>query len=84
MEIAGLVSYGIFFLTLVGVYALLALGLNVQWGYTGMLNIGIAAFFAVGAYTSAILTSPATATPGGFGLPVAVGFVAAMFTAEFT
>ena len=58
MELAGLISYLIFFLTLVGVYALLTLGLNVQWGYTGMLNIGVAAFFAVGAYASAILTSP--------------------------
>ena len=48
MEIAGLISYLIFFLTFVGIYGLLALGLNSQWGYTGMLNLGIAAFFAVG------------------------------------
>lgn len=81
MEWAGLLSYLIFFLSLAGIYALLALGLNVQWGYTGMLNIGIAAFFAVGAYTSAILTSPATAVPGGFGLPVPIGLVSAMVTA---
>ena len=81
MELTGLLSYLIFFLTLVGIYALLSLGLNVQWGYTGMLNIGIAAFFAVGAYTSAILTSPAEAVPGGYGLPVAVGMLAAMLTA---
>lgn len=81
MEITGLLAYVIFFLSLAGVYALLALGLNVQWGYTGMLNIGIAAFFAVGAYTSAILTSPPTAVPGGFGLPIPVGLVSAMVTA---
>ena len=49
MELAGLLSYGIFFVTLVGIYGLLALGLNVQWGYAGMLNIGVAAFFTVGA-----------------------------------
>jgi branched-chain amino acid transport system permease protein len=80
MEITGLLSYGIFFLTLVGVYALLSLGLNVQWGYTGILNIGIAAFFAVGAYTSAILASPATTLPGGYGLPLFVAMTAAMLT----
>ncbi|MDX1606327.1 MAG: branched-chain amino acid ABC transporter permease [Candidatus Competibacterales bacterium] len=80
MELTGIIGYVIFFLSLAGIYALLALGLNVQWGYTGMLNIGIAAFFAVGAYTSAILTSPATAVPGGFGLPIALGMVAAMVT----
>jgi len=81
MELTGLIAYVIFFLSLAGVYALLALGLNVQWGYTGMLNIGIAAFFAIGAYTSAILTSPATAVPGGFGLPIPVGMISAMLVA---
>lgn len=79
MELAGLLTYGIFFLTLVGIYGLLALGLNVQWGYTGMLNIGIAAFFAVGAYSSAIFTTqPSPGHLGGFALPFPVGFAAAM------
>jgi len=79
MELAGLLSYGIFFLTLVGIYGLLTLGLNVQWGYAGMLNIGVAAFFTVGAYTSAILTTaPSSAHLGGFALPLPIGFVAAM------
>lgn len=41
--------------TLVLIYALLALGLNLQYGYTGLINFGHVAFFAVGAYTSAIL-----------------------------
>ncbi|MCX8103340.1 MAG: branched-chain amino acid ABC transporter permease [Candidatus Bipolaricaulota bacterium] len=39
-------------------YAVLALGLNIQWGLTGLFNIGIAAFFAVGAFTSALITKP--------------------------
>ncbi len=39
-----------------GIYALLGLGLNLQWGHTGLLNLGLVAFFAVGAYTSALLT----------------------------
>lgn len=37
-------------------YAVLALGLNIQWGLTGLFNIGVAAFFAVGAFTSALIT----------------------------
>ena len=39
------------------VYALLALGLNVVVGYTGLLHLGIAAFFGIGAYTTGILTT---------------------------
>lgn len=77
-----LVVYGVFFLTLVGIYALLTLGLNVQWGFTGLFNIGIAAFFSVGAYTSVILTTPASPRHlGGFDLPLAVGWTGAMVTA---
>ena len=45
-----------------GIYAVFALGLNVHWGFTGLFNIGIAGFFALGAYTAALLTSP-TADP---------------------
>lgn len=77
----GLISYLIFFLTLVGIYGLLALGLNSQWGYTGMLNLGIAAFFAVGAYTTAIITTaPTPMHLGGFDLPFPIGMAAAMVT----
>lgn len=38
------------------IYALLALALNVIIGYTGLLHLGIAAFFGIGAYTTGILT----------------------------
>ena len=38
------------------VYAILALGLNVVTGFTGLLNLGIAAFMAIGAYWYAILS----------------------------
>lgn len=75
----GLLNYSVFFLTLAGIYAILTLGLNIQWGYTGMLNIGVGAFFAVGSYTSAILTSaPSDAFLGGFNAPIIVGAVLAM------
>lgn len=42
-------------LTGAGIYALLALGLNVVVGFTGLLHLGYAAFFAIGAYTYALL-----------------------------
>ncbi|HAM49495.1 MAG TPA: branched-chain amino acid ABC transporter permease [Nitrospiraceae bacterium] len=40
---------------LAGIYAILALGLNVVVGFTGLLNLGYAAFYALGAYTYALL-----------------------------
>jgi branched-chain amino acid transport system permease protein len=39
-----------------GLYGLMALGLNVIWGLAGMVNLGLVGFFAIGAYTSALLT----------------------------
>lgn len=83
MELGGLALYGVALLTMAGLYALLTLSLNVQWGYAGLLNAGIAGFFAVGAYTSAVLTSPAVAGRlGGFSLPVPAGLIgAALFSA---
>ena len=53
-----LMSYGAFFLTVALTYAIITLGLNVQWGQTGLFNVGIAGFVAVGAYVSALLTTP--------------------------
>ncbi|MEP7063057.1 MAG: branched-chain amino acid ABC transporter permease [Betaproteobacteria bacterium] len=37
------------------IYMLLTIGLNLQYGYTGLINFGVVAFFAIGAYTSALL-----------------------------
>jgi len=45
-------------LTIVGLFILLGLGLNIVVGYAGLLDLGYVAFFAIGAYTTAILTSP--------------------------
>ena len=42
----------------VGIYVLLGLGLNIVVGYAGLLDLGYVAFFAFGAYTTALLTSP--------------------------
>ncbi|MEJ5378442.1 MAG: leucine/isoleucine/valine transporter permease subunit [bacterium] len=45
-------------LTIVGLYVLLGLGLNIVVGFAGLLDLGYVAFFAIGSYTVAILTSP--------------------------
>jgi branched-chain amino acid transport system permease protein len=47
-------------LDLVGIYLLMGLGLNIVVGYAGMLDLGYVGFFAVGAYTTAVLTSPSS------------------------
>lgn len=82
MELTGLVNYALFMGIFIGIYALLSLGLNIQWGFAGLFNAGIAGFFAVGAYTSAILTSPfAEGRLGGFELPFYLGWIGAMIAA---
>ncbi len=43
----------------VGIYVLLGLGLNIVVGLAGLLDLGYVAFFAVGAYSVALLTAPA-------------------------
>jgi branched-chain amino acid transport system permease protein len=72
-------EYALSLLTIGGIYAVMCLGLNLQWGYGGLFNAGVSGFFAVGAYTSAILTAPPMVGHySGFGLPVAVGMLCAM------
>ncbi len=44
----------------IGLYLLMGLGLNIVVGYAGLLDLGYVAFFAVGAYAIAMLTSPAS------------------------
>ncbi|MFA5550219.1 MAG: branched-chain amino acid ABC transporter permease [Trueperaceae bacterium] len=82
---AGGLSYITSFILMASIYAVLSLGLNVQWGYTGLFNIGIAAFFAIGAFTSALVTTQmptginATFTKQlmGLGMPFWLGLAAA-------
>ncbi len=65
-----MLNYILFIATIGGIYGLLALGLNLIWGGAGMVNLGLAGFFAVGAYTSALVT-----TTGH--LPIAAGWMLA-------
>jgi len=57
IDLLGIVDYGVGWAVVAGIYAVFTLGLNVHWGFTGLFNIGIAGFFAIGAYTSALLTT---------------------------
>lgn len=70
----GIALYLVFFMTIVSIYAILVMGLNLQWGYTGLFNAGVVAFFAIGAYGTAILSGPENdRLIGGFDLNYAVG-----------
>jgi len=76
---SGLIAYAAFFLTVASIYALMALGLNLQWGFTGLFNVGVAGFFAVGAYATALITGPDYPGQfGGFSLPVPVGWLGSL------
>lgn len=50
-------------LTIVGIYVILVVGLDLLMGYAGQLSVGHAAFFALGAYSSAILTTKCGFSP---------------------
>ena len=50
--------YHLHVLIMAGVFTILALSLNLLLGYTGQLSLGHAAFFGIGAYTSALLSLP--------------------------
>jgi branched-chain amino acid transport system permease protein len=51
----GLSKYHVFELTMVMIYAIAVLGLNILTGYNGQISLGHGGFFAAGAYTAAIL-----------------------------
>ena len=55
-DASDVLSFFVTFLTAVAIFALITLGLNIHWGYTGILNFGVAAFFLVGAFTAAVFT----------------------------
>jgi branched-chain amino acid transport system permease protein len=59
-----------------GIYAIMALGMNVIWGMAGLINLGLVGFFAVGAYSSALLTLK-------FGWPIIAGVIAGTIMASF-
>ena len=67
-------SFMIGIITIVAIYCILTLGLNLRWGYCGLLDFGIAGFFLIGSYTAAILIS-APSESFLFGVKHTVGFI---------
>ena len=78
----GLASYLIFFFTIGFILAIAVLGLNLQWGHTGLFNGGVAAFFGAGAYGVILLGGPLQ--PGqliGMDLPYPVALAGSVLLA---
>lgn len=71
--------YGV--ITLAAIWSLLALALNLQWGFASLLNFGVVAWFASGAYAMAWVTNPAPTEFSyhvfSFGLNPIFGLIAA-------
>ena len=68
--VARFTDYHLFQMTMVVVYAIAILGLSLLTGFNGQISLGHGAFYAIGAYTSAILMS-STAVPYWATLPIA-------------
>ncbi len=76
---SGIFAYLIFFTCIVLILGIVTLGLNLQWGFTGLFNAGVVGFYAIGGYTHAILTAaPQPGHMGNFGLPWLVGIAGAL------
>ncbi|MDO5604087.1 MAG: branched-chain amino acid ABC transporter permease [Paracoccus sp. (in: a-proteobacteria)] len=78
----GILLYLVFFLIVTLIYSIVVMGLNLQWGYTGLFNAGVVAFYAIGAYGTAILMGPPRPELiGGFALPFPVALIGGMAAA---
>jgi branched-chain amino acid transport system permease protein len=58
LALPALGSYPAEVLDMIGIYILMGIGLNIVVGFAGLLDLGYVAFFAIGAYTIGVLTSP--------------------------
>jgi branched-chain amino acid transport system permease protein len=80
--VIGLISYLVFFATVASILAIAVLGLNLQWGNTGLFNGGVVAFFGAGAYGTLILGGgPQDGQLGGFVLFYPLALLGGMATA---
>jgi len=66
--IIGWVAYILFLTVSTAIFALFSLGLNLQWGLTGLINFGLVAFMTLGAYTTVLLSM--------YGVPLIVATLA--------
>jgi len=65
-----IVSFLISWLTLFGIYAILALCLNMEIGYTGMANFGLVAFFGIGAFVTGFVSMSLFLSYYGYNYPI--------------
>lgn len=88
--LTGTPAFFVSLLTTACIFGVLALALNLQWGYTGLFNISVAAFWGIGAYTATVITKPPgdellfamglpffSATVFGIPLPIPIAILAA-------
>ena len=69
-----MIDFLVYLLTMIGIWSILSISLNVQYGLTGLINLGHVAFFMIGAYVTTILVML-------LGLPFWVGFIGALLIA---
>src|SRR3954447_10753295 len=75
----GLSSYLVYFAIVVLILGVATLGLNLQWGFTGLFNAGVVGYYAIGGYAFAILCAPPRPELlGNLGLPWLIGMAGAM------
>ncbi|MEL7106828.1 MAG: branched-chain amino acid ABC transporter permease [Pseudomonadota bacterium] len=78
----GVISYLVFFATTASILAIAVLGLNLQWGNTGLFNGGVVAFFGAGAYGTLIPGgTPQAGQLGGYELIYPLALIGGMVTA---
>jgi len=70
----GFINFMIYLAVMMGIYSILSLSLNLQYGFAGLANFGQVAFFCLGAYVTTIITLT-------FGMPFILGILGSMFVA---
>ncbi len=83
---ADVVSFSVDTAIYMGIFGILAMSLNIEAGQTGLMNFGVVAFWAIGAYTTAILSRPKEPTYGlnpGLALPFVICIVLSVLIAAF-
>jgi branched-chain amino acid transport system permease protein len=78
-----MLDYLVLVLILVAINAIVAIGLNIQWGYTGLLNLSSITYVGIGGYVAMVVALPPAGTLGahyilGLGLPFPIAVVAAI------
>ncbi|WP_254768082.1 branched-chain amino acid ABC transporter permease [Salinilacihabitans rarus] len=70
---------------LIALYGMVTLALNLHWGYTGLFNIGVAGFMAIGVYVTMMFAKSPDPSGGaqypGLGLPIPIAMAAGVLAA---